>query len=220
MAERTTKEILLNDMICATLDIQGFSFRLPERFDQDSLPAGVSCFEFKEESRICFVVRELSIIGEDFKIHKSYSVESESFLQTALFRKVKHHFEYQRNNIHGLDFVSGDNTSRLSEKITHDIFNLWELVASVKQPYFAVKNLFADRFCAKAGIQYVDLDKTDGTFRVPSLTELDVVYNYSLCEAHCRNLPWQGRGVSLRCAKRKACHLFKWLKEQTQNGTL
>lgn len=153
-----------------------------------------------------FLPRELTVWSEKGCFHQTYKT---SFDLNDLPEDSKKKVLFQSRKIHGFPFtVDGEVDETAIEKFETDLVNLYNIFKTDDKNCFAVMNHYLAHRLNVLGIHSLYLFH----WSVPSLTELDKLYNTQFCcSLHTLKKP----GITFQCSHRIAKNCFRWVSENT-----
>jgi hypothetical protein len=159
-----------------------------------------------------FFVRELSMVSDELTICIEFDP---GFNWHELSQEDKNIIMYSTKYIHGLYFrpfnPDKHNYLNKSEDIGFVLQKWYQMVATNQKYLFAHKNNQLGKILTELGIQCIDLSELN----FPTYDKIQQKYgDVYLCAYHKR--PRSFTKCNLTCAYRKACHLYRELKENCQ----
>jgi hypothetical protein len=178
------------DKICAIVDTQGF--QLKDRFIPREVAVVSDYISQCQELDPCI---EWNTLTKD---------EQETIIYSTQF---KHGLFYRPFNPDNYCFI-------YKSKDIGDVLQIWyDMIATDERPLFGYKNPQLGKILSDINIPCIDLDKD---LHFPRYEFIQNKYNDSyLCAFHKKPRNW--RNNKLVCALRKAGHLYREVKLNTQN---
>jgi hypothetical protein len=198
------------ERVCAVVDLQGFSFKAPREvngIDYDYFPS-------KNGEKLFYIPRELAIVSPSMKLHFTYG--GQLFNSIHGLQDVQMQLKFQTVYIHGLPYAPLYPYDREENNLISDLQVVHKLLAKNSKPFFAIKNQYLKLYLEKANIPFVNLERTDGFLDVPTVWDLDNKFGYFCCRHHQYHRAPLAKNYNekIRCAKRKAMHFNRWIRER------